>query len=53
MEELLKAQQEAMKLAENNYSNVNEKYNLGMVSKYDLLRAELNMSSIKQKILNV
>jgi len=53
MKELVKAQQEAMKLAENNYNNINEKYKLGMVSKYDLLRAELNMASIKPKILNV
>ncbi len=53
MKELLKAQQEAMKLAENNYNNIDEKYKLGMVSKYDLLRAELNMTSIKPKILNV
>ena len=30
MEELLKAQQGAMKLAENNYNNINEKYKLGM-----------------------
>jgi len=53
MEELLKAQQGAMKLAENNYNNINEKYKLGMVSKYDLLRADLSMASIKPKILNV
>lgn len=53
MKELLKTHQEALQLAENNYQNVNESYQLGMVSKYDLLRAELSVSSVKPKILNI
>lgn len=53
MQELLKAHQEALDLAENNHRNVKERFELGMVSQYDLLRAELNVSSIKPNILNV
>ena len=53
MRELLKAHKEALKLAENNHRNVTESYNLGMVSKYDLLRSELTVASIKPTILNV
>lgn len=53
MKELLKTHQESLQLAENNYQNVNQSYQLGMVSKYDLLRAELSMSSAKPKILNI
>ncbi|MCK5057605.1 MAG: TolC family protein [Candidatus Aminicenantes bacterium] len=53
MRELLKAHREALKLAETNYININENYKLGMVSKYDLLRAELTAASIKPNILKV
>jgi outer membrane protein len=53
MKELLKTHQEALQLAEKNVQNVNESYQLGMVSKYDLLRAELSASSVKPKILNI
>ena len=53
MKELHKAHKEALDLAENNYRNVEERYKLGMVSKYDLLRSELSVASIKPIILNV
>ena len=53
MEELLKVQKEGLLLAENNFNNIKKKYKLGMVSKYDLLRAELNVTSQQPKLLNV
>ncbi len=53
MKELLKAHNEALQLAETNYRNINENYKLGMASKYDLLRAELAIASIKPNILNI
>ena len=52
LKELLKTHHEALGLAEKNYLNVRERYELGMVSKYDLLRAELSVSTIKPQILN-
>lgn len=53
MKELLKAHNDALRVAETNYRNINEKFELGMASKYDLLRAELAVASIKPNILNV
>ena len=53
MKELLKAHREALELAETNYRNINEKFNLGMASKYDLLRAELAVASVKPPLINV
>lgn len=53
LNELFKTHQEALQLAEKNYLNVKESYQLGMVSKYDLLQAELSVSSAKPKILNI
>jgi outer membrane protein len=53
MKELLKTHQEALGLAEKNYQNVKQSYELGMVSKYDLLQAELSVSSQKPRILNI
>lgn len=53
MRELLKAHEEALELAETNYNNINENFKLGMVSKYDLLRAELAAAAIKPNILKV
>jgi outer membrane protein TolC len=53
MKELLKAHEEALNLAETNYKNVDENFKLGMVSKYDLLRAELAVDTIKPNILKV
>ncbi len=53
LNELLKTHQGALQLAEKNYQNVKERYQLGMVSKYDLLQAELSVSSAKPKILNI
>jgi outer membrane protein TolC len=53
MKELLKAHKEALALAETNYNNINENYKLGMVSKYDLLSAELAVSAVKPNILQV
>jgi outer membrane protein TolC len=52
LKELLKTHYEALQLAERNYQNVKERFELGMVSKYDLLRAELSVSTIKPQILN-
>lgn len=51
--QLLKTHQEALVLAENNYRNVEESFRLGMVSKYDLLQAEITVSSAKPKITNI
>ncbi len=53
MKELLKAHEEALNLAETNYKNVDENFKLGMVSKYDLLRAELAVDTIKPNLLKV
>lgn len=53
LKELLKAHREALQLAETTYKNVTENFNLGMASKYDLLRAELAVTSIKPNLLNV
>jgi len=52
LKELLKTHYEALKLTEKNFQNVKESFALGMVSKYDLLRAELSVSTIKPQILN-
>ncbi len=53
MQELLKAHHEALKLAENNFTTIDEKFKLGMVSKYDRLRAELAVAKVKPDILQV
>ena len=53
LQELLKAHREAFALAENNYNNVKKSFDLGMSSRYDLLRAELALSSTKPDILRV
>jgi outer membrane protein len=53
LQELLKAHQEAFSLAESNYNNVKKSFDLGMVSKYDLLRSELAFSAIKPDVLRV
>jgi outer membrane protein len=53
LQELLKAHREAIALAENNFNNVKKSFDLGMSSRYDLLRAELAWSSIKPDILRV
>lgn len=53
MKELLRTHQEALELAEKNYQNVKQSFDLGMVSKYDLLQAELSMGSQKPRILNI
>ena len=53
LQELLKAHQEAFSLAESNYTNVKKSFDLGMVSKYDLLRSELAFSAIKPDVLRV
>jgi outer membrane protein TolC len=51
MEEVLKAHNKALELAQTNFNNVDEKYRLGMVSKYDRLRAELAVAAIRPDIL--
>ncbi len=53
LQELLKAHQEALSLAEGNYANVKNSYDLGMASQYDLLRAELAMRAAKPDVLRV
>jgi outer membrane protein len=53
MQELLQAHQEAFSLAESNYANVKKSFDLGMVSQYDLLRAELAFSSTRPDVLRV
>lgn len=53
MRQLLKAHEEALQLAETNQKNIQENYNLGMVSKYDLLRADLAVAAVKPNILNI
>lgn len=53
LDEMLKTHREALALAENNYQNVEQSYRLGMVSKYDLLQAELSVSSLKPRIINI
>lgn len=51
LQEVLKAHQEARDLARTNLDTVTEKFKLGMVSKYDKLRAELALDNIKPDIL--
>lgn len=53
LKELLKAHNEALRVAETNYKNIKENLELGMASKYDLLRAELAVASVKPNILEV
>ena len=53
LRELLQAQQEAQQLAENNLATVRVRYDQGMASQYDLLRAELAVSLIKPELLKV
>jgi len=53
MQELLKAHNEAFSLAESNYNNVKKSFDLGMVSQYDLLRAELAFSATRPDVLRV
>jgi outer membrane protein len=50
---LLKAHNEAFSLAESNYNNVKKSFDLGMVSRYDLLRAELAFSATRPDVLRV
>lgn len=51
LKELLKAHNEAQDLADTYYNNIKENYELGMASKYDLLRAELAAASVKPNVL--
>ena len=53
LQELLKAHQEALSLAEGNHANVKNSFDLGMASQYDLLRAELAMRAAKPDVLRV
>lgn len=53
LQELLKAHQEANALAEGNYNNVKNSFDLGMASQYDLLRAELALRASKPDVLRV
>ena len=51
LNELMKAHQEVLELAENNYRNVQQSFELGVASQYDRLRAELAVSAIKPELL--
>jgi outer membrane protein TolC len=51
LKELLKAHNEAQELANTYYKNIKENFELGMASKYDLLRAELAADSVKPNVL--
>lgn len=53
MQELLNAHREALELAETNLRSVDERFKLGMASKYDLLRAELAAAAIKPDLLRI
>ena len=53
LQQLLQAHQEAQALAEGNYNNVKNSFELGMASQYDLLRAELAFSAVKPDVLRV
>jgi outer membrane protein TolC len=53
MQELLQAHREALELAEGNFKNVKNSFDLGMASQYDLLRAELALSAVKPDVLRV
>lgn len=53
IQELLKAHNEAYALSESNYNNVKKSFDLGMVSQYDLLRAELAFSATRPDVLRV
>lgn len=53
LKELLKAQEESLALLENNYANVKARIEQGMASKFDLLRAELAVSSMKPEVLRM
>jgi len=53
LQQLLQAHREAQALAEGNYSNVKNSFDLGMASKYDLLRAELALSAVKPDVLRM
>ncbi len=53
LEKLREAHQQALKLAETNLGNIKANYDVGIASKYDLLRAQLTVSSIKPSIAEV
>jgi Outer membrane protein len=53
LQQLLQAHREAQALAEGNYANVKNSFDLGMASQYDLLRAELALSAVKPDVLRV
>lgn len=53
MKELLSAHRESLKLAESNLESVAERFHLGLVPKFDLLRAELSVASVKPNLLKI
>jgi outer membrane protein TolC len=53
LKELENAHREARELAERNLKNVSVRNELGMVSRYDLLRAQLNLHATEPDLLNV
>jgi outer membrane protein TolC len=50
MREYHRVQQEALGLAEKNYQNLRQSHELGLVSQYDLLRAELAVSTLVPEV---
>ena len=53
LKELIEALRETLELAETNFKNIDERFKLGMASKYDRLRAELAVTAVKPDILRV
>jgi len=53
LEKLILTRQEALDLAQKNLAAVKRSHELGMVSRYDLLRAELAVSSLRPELTQV
>jgi len=53
LKELLQAHNESRELASRNLENISQRHELGMASRYDLLRAQLQLSATEPDILNV
>ncbi len=53
LKELREAHLEALKTSEANLRSVGERYNNGLVPKFDVLRAELSVASVKPNLLKI
>lgn len=51
MREIVKVNQQALEQAENHYENLKNLYERGMVSEFDLIRAEVQVSNFKPQLL--